>query len=135
MLSLTYVSSATETLDADGLVTLLEAWRPNNAAAGLTGMLLYADGNIIQTLEGPDESVDDRFAVIEQDPRHRGVIVILREPVEERAFPDWSMGFRRFGRADLDDVEGLNAFMSNRTEETNAGSALRLLEIFRSTMR
>ena len=58
-----------------------------------------------------------------------------RDPVEERAFPDWSMGFRRFGRADLDGVDGLNGFMSLRAEEPNAGAALRLLEIFRDTMR
>jgi hypothetical protein len=138
MLSLTYVSSATNLLDTTSLVTLLEHVRPRNEELGLTGMLLYSGGNIIQNLEGPDEVVDSTFAAIERDPRHRGVLVVLREQVEERGFPDWSMGFRELGGADIQGVSGYTDFMRRPVgaglgDSTHA--AYRLLELFRQSMR
>lgn len=138
MLSLTYVSSAAELLDAAELETLLAAWRPRNQERGLTGMLLYSDGNVIQVLEGPAESVEATFATIEADPRHHGVIVLLREQVAERAFPDWSMGFRRIGRDDLAELPGHSDFLSQPLGAglgPDATSAHRLLEVFRDTTR
>jgi hypothetical protein len=138
MLSLTYVSSASQTLDATALVDLLAAIRPRNEELGLTGMLLHSGGNIIQVLEGPDPVVEETFAAIERDPRHHGVLVMLREQVGERAFPDWSMGFRAVGDADLQDVDGYSDFMrrpvgSGLGDSTRA--AYRLLELFRDNMR
>lgn len=138
MLSLTYVSSASQVLDSPDLVELLAAVRPRNEELGLTGMLLHSGGNIIQVLEGPDEVVDERFAVIERDTRHHGVLVLLREPIEQRAFPDWSMGFREVGSADLEGVAGYSDFLrrpfgSGLGDSTPA--AYRLLEMFRDNMR
>jgi hypothetical protein len=71
---------------------MLATIRPKNETLCLTGMLLYSGGNIIQTLDGPDEAVDTTFASIVRDPRHRGVFTLLRERIDERAFPDWTMG-------------------------------------------
>lgn len=138
MLSLTYVSSAAEMLEVDDLVDLLEAIRPRNEERGLTGMLLYSGGNIIQTLEGPDDVVDATFAAIERDTRHRGVIMMLREPITERAFADWSMGFRSIGSADLQGVAGYSDFLRRpfgRDLGESTPAAYRLLEVFRDTMR
>ena len=138
MLSLTYVSSATASLDTRSLVDMLTQIRPRNEELGLTGMLLYSGGNIIQTLEGPEDVVDGTFATIERDVRHRGVLVLLREPVRERAFADWSMGFRELGSADLDAVSGYSDFL-RRPSGSGLGdsgpAAYRLLELFRENMR
>ena len=138
MLSLTYVSSASQVLDVPDLVDLLAAVRPRNEERGLTGMLLHSGGNIIQTLEGPDEAVEATFAAIERDPRHHGVLVLLRDQVEERAFPDWSMGFREIGTADLQGIAGYSDFM-RRPFGADLGdstpAAYRMLEVFRDTMR
>jgi hypothetical protein len=138
MLSLTYVSSASRMLDAGSLVDLLVDIRPRNEELGLTGMLLYSGGNIIQTLEGPEDVVEDTFATIGRDPRHRGVLVLLRDRVQERAFPDWSMGFRELGAADLDGVSGYNDFLrrpAGRGLGDSGHAAYRLLELFRENMR
>lgn len=140
MLSLTYVSSATELLDADTLVRLLETSRPRNHERGLSGVLLYRDGNIIQVLEGPDEEVERTFADIERDPRHRGVIVLLRDRIEQRAFPDWSMGFRDVSGVDLEREDGFTDFLRGRDDPaTGDGSHTEvvgsLLRTFRETMR
>ena len=104
LLSLTYVSSTQELLSVQELVELLEAIRPKNDELGLTGMLLYSGGNVIQTLEGPEESVESVFASIEADPRHTGVRVLQRERVEMRTFPRWSMGFRNLSEREAPDV-------------------------------
>lgn len=135
MLSLTYVSTVSADLDADQLIALLDVVRPKNRRAGITGMLLYSDGNVIQVLEGPDHAVETVFATIQDDPRHHGIIVIVRDQIDERSFPDWSMGFRRCSRADLLHVAGVNSFMDDRDADPNATSARLLLEIFRDTMR
>ena len=138
MLSLTYVSSAATQLDFDVLADMLATIRPKNQALGITGMLLYSDGNIIQTLEGPDDVVEATFKTIARDPRHGDVIVILREPIGDRAFPNWSMGFKRIAARDLNSLEGFNAFMNDPLAQSlgdSASSAYRLLEIFRDTVR
>lgn len=138
MLSLTYVSSAAQVLEQDDLVELLAAIRPRNEERGLTGMLLYCGGNIIQTLEGPDDVVDATFAAIERDSRHTGVILMLREQISERAFGDWSMGFRAIGNADLQGVAGYSDFLRRpfgRDLGDSTPAAYRLLEVFRDTMR
>ena len=138
MLSLTYVSSAAGRLEPAQLAAMLGDIRPKNEALGLTGMLLYSDGNIIQTLEGPDEAVEATFRSIEADPRHRGILVLLREPVEERAFPDWSMGFREVAGTEVGSLPGYSAFLSRPLAKelgAAAAPAYRLLEVFRDSMR
>ncbi|MDN4173643.1 BLUF domain-containing protein [Nocardioides sp. SOB77] len=141
MLSLTYVSSATELADADALVGALEAIRPRNHERGITGVLLYRGGNIIQVLEGPDEQVERTFASIERDHRHRGVIVLLREQVDRRSFPDWSMGFRDVSALDLDREDGFTDFLRGRDDLTtgeddhHAEIVASLLRTFRESMR
>jgi hypothetical protein len=133
VISLTYVSNAD--LSSQELLELLRGWRPKNAAHDLTGMLLYSEGNVIQTLEGPAASVDAMYDTIASDARHHGVIVLHREEVDHRAFPDWSMGFGRYDQAAGIDVDGVNGFLREQTDDPRSGSALRLLEIFRSTVR
>ena len=138
MLSLTYVSSARRLLDTASLVGMLADIRPRNDELGLTGMLLYSGGNIIQTLEGPEDVVESTFSRIELDPRHHGVLVVLRDPIEERGFADWSMGFRELSGADLEGVDGFSDFLRRPVAAglgDSAPAAYRLLEVFRQTMR
>ncbi|WP_051551374.1 BLUF domain-containing protein [Nocardioides sp. URHA0020] len=138
MLSLTYVSSTKEILEVPELVELLTSIRPKNDERGLTGMLLYSGGNVIQTLEGPEESVDSVFSAIEQDPRHTGILVLLREQVDTRAFPEWSMGFRNVGDLEVHDITGYTDFTRRSFADglgSHASSAYRLLELFRDNMR
>ncbi|MBC9733636.1 BLUF domain-containing protein [Nocardioides marmotae] len=140
LLSLTYVSSAVALAGAEDLVGALEDFRPRNHDRGITGVLLYRGGNIIQVLEGPAEQVERTFAAIERDPRHRGVIVLLREQVEQRAFPDWSMGFRDVSGVDLDREDGFTDFLRGHDDPTtgedgHAEVVGSLLRTFRESMR
>lgn len=94
MLSLVYVSSATRLFSDDDLKDLLRQSRDNNSRLDLTGMLLDKGGNFMQLLEGPDDALTALFAKIALDPRHRGVLELLRRPIEQREFSSWSMGFK-----------------------------------------
>ena len=70
MYQLVYVSTATEPFSSEELTRLLETSRKNNTADGVTGMLLYHDGNFFQVLEGDRDAVIGVFRRVERDPRH-----------------------------------------------------------------
>ena len=89
---LTYVSTATRELSQDDLNELLAQCRKNNAKRGITGMLLYKDGNFMQVLEGEETAVRSIYAKISGDPRHKGEILLQQGTEEERQFLGWSMG-------------------------------------------
>src|SRR5437870_652135 len=91
---LVYASSAVKLCSRPDLLRLLEKAHRNNTRDGITGLLLYKDGNFMQALEGPEETVLRTFARISRDPRHHGVMTLLDGPLTERQFPSWSMGFR-----------------------------------------
>ncbi len=95
LLSIIYVSSATRLLADDELERLLHAAREHNASAGITGLLLYGDGNFMQLIEGPAVAVADLYARIKRDPRHHLVITVQQESGLPREFADWSMAYRK----------------------------------------
>lgn len=123
MLSLTYFSTASSALGKDDLVGLLDHVRAKNDALGLTGMLLYSDGSFVQTLEGPDEVVEETFGRIAVDLRHRDVFVALREAVEERAFPTWSMGFREISTEESETPPGFSDYLQLRGPRRQPGGS------------
>ena len=93
MISLIYVSSAARLYTEEELLEILEVSHKNNAKKQVTGLLAYLDGNIMQVLEGPEESVMEIYGKIEMDPRHHNLMVLLKEQITERQFPDWKMAF------------------------------------------
>lgn len=115
MISLTYLSTARANFTDDDLVELLAISREKNHAAGLTGVLLYAGGHFIQTLEGPTEAVDATFGRIQRDLRHRSIDVALREEVEAPFFPDWSMGFETMDLDEARQLPGFNDYLTHGT--------------------
>lgn len=135
MISVVYVSSAVERFAQDELDEILEASRRNNRRDGITGMLLYADGNFMQAVEGPEEAIERLFARLELDPRHRDVIVIGRFPITEREFGQWAMGFRRLrpdeAMAAGDAIADLRKPIADLSQSRSESIARRLLERFR----
>ena len=72
---------------------ILAISRCNNAAAGVTGALMFNAGCFAQVLEGDREVVEATFERIQQDERHGDVSLLAFDEVEGRAFGEWSMGF------------------------------------------
>ena len=77
--------------------SILAASQRNNPPLELTGALIFNAGLFAQVLEGPCSSVEATFEKIQQDVRHGDVQVLAFEPVEERVFARWSMGY--FGQS------------------------------------
>lgn len=76
------------------LPAILETSVRRNGEDGLTGMLLYAGGNIMQVLEGEESAMRRTYERISRDPRHRNLIVLSEEVISARDFPDWRMGYK-----------------------------------------
>jgi hypothetical protein len=92
---LIYISSATGDIGQAQLDEILNRSRSNNAARGLTGLLLFHDGCFFQVLEGEAAAIEQTYATISRDARHGGVILLESRQVQERGFPQWTMGYVR----------------------------------------
>lgn len=94
LVSLVYCSSATHPFSEQELAELLAVSRARNSAHDITGMLLYRGGEFVQILEGSRSDVEALMEKIGRDPRHRDVRVLLEEPLHERRFDEWTMGYQ-----------------------------------------
>jgi hypothetical protein len=102
---LMYSSIATSPVTANVLTSILEASRRNNGRNHVTGHLMSDERLFVQLLEGKKADVDAVFARIERDPRHSGVLVLLREQGNApRLYPDWNMGHGLASRQEMLDV-------------------------------
>ncbi|HLK97823.1 MAG TPA: BLUF domain-containing protein [Hymenobacter sp.] len=88
-----YLSSAVGEMDEQALKALLLHSRRHNQQCGITGLLLFSEGNIMQVLEGEGNTVHALYRKIEQDCRHGHVMKIADGTIAHRSFGDWSMGF------------------------------------------
>lgn len=128
-----YCSAVTdENLSKEALEDILEQSRVNNANSDITGMLLYESGAFFQVLEGEKDAVEALYQKIEQDERHRTVTKLIQEPIEERTFGEWSMGYPRVTKKELGEIEGLNDFFvqGNSFMQLEQGRAKTLLKAF-----
>jgi hypothetical protein len=130
VLSMAYLSSASVPFSDGDLATLLLNSRATNGRLGVTGMLLYRDGQFLQVLEGPENAVRDRYARITADPRHRDVQRLLEDTVTERQFPEWTMGYRAVTDSVAEQIPGYEDFFGSRSARHDlpqTGSRARLL--------
>jgi len=88
-----YLSSAVGEMNEQTLKALLLHSRRYNQQCGITGVLLFSEGNILQVLEGEWSTVNALYRKIEQDCRHGHVVKIADGAIPYRSFADWSMGF------------------------------------------
>lgn len=110
MLRVTYLSRESHPFTSKGLIDLLQHCKLNNPSLGVTGMLIYANGIFLQTLEGTTSAVDTLLEKIERDGRHREFQILKRETINTRLYEDWSMGFEQLTEGSLKDLPPPNAF-------------------------
>jgi hypothetical protein len=113
LLSAIYISSAAIRMSAADLAKLLEKSRENNKKRGITGMLLYRNGEFMQVIEGPAAKIEDLLKTLEKDKRHWGMQILHRSVIPERRFSQWQMGFRDLSGVNLKDLrlEAYSPFM------------------------
>jgi Sensors of blue-light using FAD len=93
-----YVGAAAAEISEHDTVELLKEARKTNRKNDVSGMMLYVGGCLLLLLEGEPQNVDAAFQEIVAPKRE--MRAILREPVAEREFPDWIMGFEAVAPAE-----------------------------------
>lgn len=135
--SIVYASSANHELEEAELQEILKQARLNNEKSGISGLLLYANGNFLQVLEGNKAAVLQLVQRIELDARHHGVIRLMEFTSKERSFPDWTMGYRQLSPNEMEGaLPGYNNIfksqaISNEIRERVKASVWTLLKSFR----
>jgi len=130
MFHLIYLSSAVAPFSAADLQALLEISRRNNTASDVTGLLLYRDGDFLQVIEGEEAVLDQLYAKISRDPRHRRMTMLFRESIPSREFGDWSMGFRDLNTAPEQFPEGFNDLLNSSWSEMDLSAFSRKVRPF-----
>jgi len=89
-----YSTSLLPPLDAGGereIQVILVGAQERNRRQDVTGALTYNEFHFAQVLEGTRHAVDDVFARIRRDRRHRDIVVVEEHWIESRDFGGWAM--------------------------------------------
>lgn len=108
---LIYVSTAVAPMSEADLLQLLCQSRAHNKRNRVTGMLLYKDGHFMQVLEGQENQVRKTFGRIERSVKHKSIDILRAELIQNRNFPDWTMGFKDMSGIDVATVSGATRFL------------------------
>lgn len=92
LVRLLYASRASDTMTAEGLALIMKQSKSNNAKSGITGVLCLSEGIFLQVLEGGRNAVSTLYNRIAGDARHRDVVLLHYQEINERCFAGWSMG-------------------------------------------
>ncbi|GAB3854837.1 hypothetical protein GCM10028822_25170 [Hymenobacter terrigena] len=105
--TLIYRSQASRAVHEVTLPPLLRKARLHNERSRLGGLLLHANGEFMQVLEGPEPALSQLYARIQADPRHYAVRTVAYGPIAERAFPDWRMAYIPADAKALEKIAGI----------------------------
>jgi hypothetical protein len=118
LFNITYLSSVVPEFTRDELRAVLTENRARYQDAGISGILLYRDGNILQVLEGEESSVRKAYDCAMDDPRQTSLLPLIREPISRRQFSEWTMAFRDLS-LDSDGLKGFNDALNSSDPETS----------------
>lgn len=120
LIRIIYVSKlSSDSLSSDDITQILAVAQKNNAAANISGFLLFNYRNFLQVLEGPTQAVMKIYESIKQDSRHHDLKLVESRAILQREFSQWRMGF-----AKIDD----DALRVDALEQVDARNALALLK-------
>lgn len=89
-----YTSSACPDFTANDMRNIAIKASTQNEKLGITGILLFIDGGILQVLEGDKDIVQPLYEKIANDVAHTNLTKLIDHTTPRREFPQWSMGFR-----------------------------------------
>jgi len=124
-----YVSSSVSDISEHDTLRFLKQARTVNRKHDVSGLMLYVGGCFLQLLEGETAPVDIVCSAIFRDKRE--MRLVLREPIAEREFPEWTMGFEAIELAEAARLLGAPALFDpvSHWTEIDPGSAKTLLSI------
>jgi hypothetical protein len=89
--SIVYKSRCKSVADLDLVESILASSTRNNAANGVTGVLIATKTHFFQVLEGEFEALNETFERISSDTRHHKIQLISFTEIKERRFSEWAM--------------------------------------------
>ena len=92
LVRLLYVSRAVDPNSSQAIDAILASARNHNLSQGITGILCYGGGIFLQAIEGGRSPVSELYGHIQQDKRHKDVVLLHYEEIAERRFGGWTMG-------------------------------------------
>ena len=102
--SICYFSTINAPLTEDELYQLLHSSANKNKKDDITGILIYADGNFMQVLEGQEKLIKKLYRKISRDRRHKNVIKVSEMMYTDKIFEAYGYGFTV-----IDDKENINS--------------------------
>ena len=91
LVRLLYASRAVDT-NREAIEAIVAQSRQFNPISGITGILCFGGGIFLQAIEGGRNAVNELYAHIQKDSRHKDVVLLHYEEITERRFGGWSMG-------------------------------------------
>ncbi|RZK36438.1 MAG: BLUF domain-containing protein [Hymenobacter sp.] len=122
-----YISRATRQLSSIELIALLVQARRKNEAIGITGAMVYSEGQFMQVLEGDEATVTALYKCILADARHQAILKLADKPIAERQFLNWTMAFREITPAQMKGLDGYTSPAEWEQLSANNSSADTLL--------
>jgi hypothetical protein len=92
LVRLLYASRPAEQNVCDVVQSILQQSHAHNPQNGITGVLCHTEQVFIQVLEGGREAVNALYGHILRDPRHKDVVLLDYEEIQERRYAGWTMG-------------------------------------------
>ncbi len=114
LVRLLYASRAVAAPQAGTIADIMRQSHAHNPAQGITGILCHSDLVYMQVLEGGRDAINALYAKIVSDPRHRDVVLLHYEEINERHYAGWTMGKANLARINpstllrFSDMPGLN---------------------------
>jgi len=73
-------------MEPSEVVELLDQTEVRNNKLGISGLLIYSEGNFFEVLEGGKELILELYDVIRQDDRHKNIIQIFEKSINGKPF-------------------------------------------------
>lgn len=93
LIELIYYSYPLRSFREADIYQMLAQIRPKNQAMDVSGMLLYANEQFLQVIEGRRKDVNSVFQSISHDARHYDVNLVSVRSIQKRTFDQWDMAF------------------------------------------
>ncbi len=119
-----YCSRAADGLDEAEVERIVQSAKRQNAARGITGVLVFGSGVFFQWIEGPADQIQKLIASLYGDPRHYDIVSLDHSEEErERLYPNWEM--ERVGAGDIRVV--LQDALESSEDDNNVAALKRIL--------
>ena len=125
-----YVSEKTDVSDAT-LRDIIVSSKKNNLEEDVTGCLLSGSNSFLQLLEGPTDFINTLYSKISTDKRHKNVVTLCDEEINERLFLSWSMKLAPFENMEWSNKDFNSGNFLNITSEEGLNVFTRLGEYTR----